>query len=119
MATPGEAFGRLPRGDRAVLLSALAVLILAGWAYLFYQDWAMRHMDVVDMAMPSMQRWGAADLALVFLMWAIMIDGHYARHLLMNMVVVIDSILGTPIFLPFRSCKDFSGESFCTSTDGW
>jgi hypothetical protein len=29
-----------------------------GWTYLFYQGWAMRHMDLVAMAMPSTGAWG-------------------------------------------------------------
>ncbi len=64
-----------PGDSRALVFACLAVLILASWAYLLYQDWAMAHMDIVDMAMPSTVAWGVADLALVFLMWAIMMIG--------------------------------------------
>ena len=31
----------------------LAAIALLGWAYLFYQGWAMQHMDLVAMVMPS------------------------------------------------------------------
>lgn len=57
---------------RALVITGLALTTALGWAYLLYQDWAMRHMDTVDMAMPSLQAWGTRDLTLVFIMWAIM-----------------------------------------------
>jgi predicted metal-binding membrane protein len=40
--------------------------------YLLYQSWAMQHMDLVAMAMPSTDAWGPTDLFLVFAMWAVM-----------------------------------------------
>ena len=52
--------------------SGLLALVVASWSYLAYQDWAMRHMDLVDMAMPSAGSWSAADFLLVFVMWAVM-----------------------------------------------
>lgn len=58
--------------SRLPLIAGLCSIGALSWAYLLYQDWAMRHMDVVAMAMPSTQEWGAADLFLVFSMWAIM-----------------------------------------------
>lgn len=52
------------------------VLALAGasWLYLVYMAWAMLNMGhpAAALLMPAMTHWGAADLALVFLMWAIM-----------------------------------------------
>jgi predicted metal-binding membrane protein len=60
------------RIDRWCLTGALAALLAASWAYLLYEDWAMRHMDSVAMAMPGAGAWSAADFALVFAMWAIM-----------------------------------------------
>jgi len=62
---------RAPHG-RIALLAALIALVVASWSYLVYEDWAMRHMDVVDMAMPGAGAWSPADLALVFVMWAVM-----------------------------------------------
>lgn len=60
------------RADRTAVLAGLYGMIALSWAYLIHQDWAMRHMDIVDMAMPGMGAWGAADLLLVFVMWCIM-----------------------------------------------
>ena len=65
------------RGVKPVLLPAaglIGLLLLLTWAYLVWMDWGMRHMDVgADMwIMPRMVGWRAADLALVFLMWAVM-----------------------------------------------
>jgi predicted metal-binding membrane protein len=60
------------RYDRAVVVGAIVIIVAASWAYLLYDDWAMRHMDIVDMAMPSRGPWGPVDIALIFAMWAIM-----------------------------------------------
>ncbi|HJV81967.1 DUF2182 domain-containing protein [Noviherbaspirillum sp.] len=63
---------RLNGHDRAPLIAGLCGVAGLSWAYLIYQDWAMRHMDIVEMAMPSLEEWSVADLFLVFSMWAIM-----------------------------------------------
>jgi predicted metal-binding membrane protein len=47
-------------------------IVAASWAWLAWQAWAMEHMDIVEMAMPSRGSWGAPDLLLVFTMWAVM-----------------------------------------------
>jgi predicted metal-binding membrane protein len=60
------------RTDLWCLLAGIALLIVASWGYLVYEDWAMRHMDVVAMAMPGAGPWSSADLLLVFIMWAVM-----------------------------------------------
>ncbi len=60
------------RFDRICLAAGIAALVAASWAYLVYQDWAMRHMDLVDMAMPSAGPWSPAEALWVFAMWAIM-----------------------------------------------
>src|SRR5262249_28901152 len=67
-----------PRGrSLAALLPAASlvglVLVLA-WTYLGWMDWGMRNMEAgADMwIMPRMVGWGAADVALVFLVWAVM-----------------------------------------------
>ena len=62
----------LQRASRHAPLAGIALLVVASWMWLLYQEWAMRHMDIVDMAMPSRGPWGIADLLLVFVMWAIM-----------------------------------------------
>jgi predicted metal-binding membrane protein len=58
--------------ERCILAVGLALILLSSWAWLLYQDWAMRHMHLVDMAMPGTGTWAAGDLALVFVMWAVM-----------------------------------------------
>jgi predicted metal-binding membrane protein len=63
------------RVQRRVLAGGLLVLVAASWSHLAYQDWAMRHMDLVDMAMPSAGPWSSADFMLVFVMWAVMMVG--------------------------------------------
>jgi predicted metal-binding membrane protein len=63
---------KLLRQDKAIIVVGASVIALLGWAYLFYQGWAMEHMDLVAMAMPSTGTWGPVDLLLVFVMWAVM-----------------------------------------------
>src|SRR5580692_1716275 len=60
------------RHDRAIAVLGVALIALIGWAYLFYEGWAMQHMDLVAMAMPSTGAWSLMDLLLVFAMWAVM-----------------------------------------------
>jgi predicted metal-binding membrane protein len=62
----------MARAGRTAILTGLCGMILVSWAYLIYQDWAMRHMDIVEMSMPNMDAWELPDLLLVFVMWAIM-----------------------------------------------
>jgi predicted metal-binding membrane protein len=62
----------LARQDRAIVILSTAAFALLGWTYLSYQGWAMGHMDLVTMAMPSTGAWGPWDLLLVFAMWAVM-----------------------------------------------
>lgn len=57
---------------RRSLMPALTAISLFAWAYLVYQDWAMRHMDIVFMAMPGMDTWDVGDLFLVLTMWSVM-----------------------------------------------
>ena len=63
---------KLLRQDRAIVVVGAAAIALIGWAYLFYEGWAMQHMDLVAMAMPSTGAWSLMDLLLVFAMWAVM-----------------------------------------------
>jgi predicted metal-binding membrane protein len=58
--------------DRAIVVAGAAAIALIGWAYLIYEGWAMQHMDLVAMAMPSTGAWSLIDLLLVFAMWAVM-----------------------------------------------
>lgn len=61
--------------SRAVVIASIVGIALLAWAYLAYHAWAMDHMDLVVMAMPGIHAWGAWDLALVFMMWAVMMTG--------------------------------------------
>src|SRR5215469_15103667 len=63
---------KLLRQDGAIVIAGAAAIALLGWTYLFHQGWAMQHMDLVAMAMPSIGAWGPMDLLLVFAMWAVM-----------------------------------------------
>ena len=65
---------RALRKPAVFALLLVAALVAATGAYLIWMDWGMRHMDqAADMLlMPRMIGWGAIDLALVFLMWALM-----------------------------------------------
>jgi predicted metal-binding membrane protein len=65
--------------DRKLALLLLAAglvgsVLLFAWVYLGWMDWGMRHMEVgANMwIMPRMVGWNAADVALVFLMWTVM-----------------------------------------------
>lgn len=64
--------GTLAGRDRSIIIVGATALTLLGWAWLLYQDWGMRHMDLVAMVMPSTGGWTTIDLALVFAMWAVM-----------------------------------------------
>lgn len=66
-----------PRAGRTPTLQvqiALSLIASAAWLYLAYMAWGMAHMDyaAAQLLMPAMTHWTAADLALVFVMWAIM-----------------------------------------------
>jgi predicted metal-binding membrane protein len=67
------------RRDRTVVVAGLAAVTLVAWAYLFSVAWSMDAADGMgamdmapEMAMPQMQRWGAVELLLLFVMWAVM-----------------------------------------------
>ncbi len=61
------------RRDRAVILAGVTMVALIAWAYLVYLVWEMGTMDMTpDMVMPQMQSWGAVELLLLFVMWAVM-----------------------------------------------
>lgn len=66
--------------ERGSVLAAAGVvgISLIAWLYLAYQDWAMRHMDMVDMAMPGHDAWGSADVGLVLVMWVVMMTAMMA-----------------------------------------
>lgn len=65
------AFGSLLRRDRVVVLAGLVGVTAAAWAYTAYLAETMGRMDM-EMVMPHMQAWGAVDLVLLLIMWAVM-----------------------------------------------
>jgi predicted metal-binding membrane protein len=63
----------LLRRDRVIVTAGLIGVAVVGWAYMLYLAQGMAGMDMgSDMTMPQMQAWGVVDLALVFVMWAVM-----------------------------------------------
>lgn len=64
---------RLLRRDRLIVTAGVVGVAALGWAYMLYLARSMGGMDMGgDMTMPQMRAWGVVDLALVFLMWAVM-----------------------------------------------
>jgi predicted metal-binding membrane protein len=65
----------VPKRDRIIVLSALALITALSWVYVssLVSD-TQNNMDVrAEMAMPRMQEaWGVTDFALTFVMWAVM-----------------------------------------------
>ena len=57
--------------DRAVVLGGLVGLAALSWAYMGYLAWQMQGMDP-QMAAVQAQTWSPVDLALLFVMWAVM-----------------------------------------------
>ena len=72
--TPTDDTRARPGRESFALLAAITLVILLAWAYLLAMGWGMDHMDLgAGMAiMPRMASWQPIDLALVFLMWAVM-----------------------------------------------
>lgn len=78
MATELTRLEAVLRRDRAVVLAGLAALTLAAWAYLVHNAAKMTAAGAMEMemapgmAMPQMRSWGAVELLLLFVMWAVM-----------------------------------------------
>jgi predicted metal-binding membrane protein len=59
--------------DRAMVLAGVVGLSALAWAYLLALAWRMPHQDMtMTMAMPHMQAWGATEVLLTWVMWAVM-----------------------------------------------
>lgn len=59
--------------DRAIVLGGLIGISALTWAYTAYMALDMGKMDMdMSMAMPQMQTWGAMNLLMLFVMWAVM-----------------------------------------------
>jgi predicted metal-binding membrane protein len=68
-----EVAQNVPRRDRVVVLSGLALIAALCWAYVSSLAPDTSGMDMgAEMAMPRMQAWGAADFGLTFGMWVVM-----------------------------------------------
>ena len=68
----------LLRRDRLVVAAALAGLTALAWLYLVGMARHMAAMDMhaaIGMAMPQVAPWAAADVALLFAMWTVMMVG--------------------------------------------
>ena len=74
--TSGASYAELVKRDRAVLLSAIAVLTALAWAYTARLAASMGSMDmdsmVTTMAMPSTLSWSPGDFAFMLGMWVAM-----------------------------------------------
>jgi predicted metal-binding membrane protein len=61
------------RRDRVAVTVGLVGISALAWAYIGYLAWDMERMDMgMEIAAPQMQAWGALDLVLLFVMWAVM-----------------------------------------------
>ena len=59
--------------DRAIVLAGVVGLSALAWAYLLALAWRMPHEDMaMAMAMPHMHAWGAVEVVLTWVMWAVM-----------------------------------------------
>jgi predicted metal-binding membrane protein len=59
--------------DRAIVLAGVAGLSALAWAYLLALVWRMPRREMaMAMAMPHMQAWGATEVLLTWVMWAVM-----------------------------------------------
>src|SRR5215210_3507496 len=68
-----EVARNVPRRDRVVVLFGLALIAALCWVYISSLAPDTSGMDMgVEMTMPRMQAWGAADFGLTFGMWAVM-----------------------------------------------
>jgi predicted metal-binding membrane protein len=57
--------------DRAIVLAGLAGISALAWVYIIALGWRMPHREMA-MAMPHMQAWGAPEVLLTWVMWAVM-----------------------------------------------
>ena len=74
--TPDLSYSELVRRDRAVLVTAIAVIVALVWAYTVRLATAMDSMSInamaASVAMPSTQSWSLNDVVFMFVMWTVM-----------------------------------------------
>lgn len=60
--------------DRAIIVTALVVITILSWGYLFWDAWRMSQLGACCEALlnPSLTHWPIGDLLLMFAMWSIM-----------------------------------------------
>jgi predicted metal-binding membrane protein len=83
MASTLPSRGEAPSRDRAIIAGCIVLITALAWAYLVHLN---RHMTVpiegdtmmAGMGMVVNQPWGAGDLLLTFVMWAVMMVGMMA-----------------------------------------
>ena len=63
----------IQRRDRVIVMGGIIGIAVLTWAYIVNLSWNMNNMMMsADMAMAQMRPWSAADFALTFVMWAVM-----------------------------------------------
>jgi predicted metal-binding membrane protein len=73
MMAEGATLEAVLKRDRAIVLAGLAGLSALAWTYLLVLAWRMPHRDMaMVMVMPHMQAWGATEVLLTWVMWAVM-----------------------------------------------
>jgi predicted metal-binding membrane protein len=80
-AVAGTSLERILKRDRAVVLSALAIVVGLAWLYLaqLYSPSGMAEMDhAAGMMSSELGQWSATDFLLMLLMWSVMMIGMMA-----------------------------------------
>lgn len=67
----GTALEAVLRRDRVLVLGGVVVLSALAWMHIVQMARVMSGMDL-GLAMPQMRTWGAGDLFMLFVMWAVM-----------------------------------------------
>jgi predicted metal-binding membrane protein len=68
----GDVLDGVLRRDRQVVSASLVGIAGLAWLYVLHLGRGMSAAGEMRMAMPQMQSWGAVDLLLLFVMWAVM-----------------------------------------------
>ena len=60
------------RRERLIVGGCLAAMVVLAWMYLLHTKMTMPEMDMPGMVMVDLHVWGATDVFLLFVMWAVM-----------------------------------------------